>query len=258
MTFWSISSAAIGVRDAGDPAPRPGPGRRRRAAGRGRAGRGSRRHLGVGDQLAGRGAAQVGVVRSARPAAAAPGRAAAAAGSRRVGERAVEPEVHVHHQVRRRSRGTGACRGPRRAPAPARRGASARSANRPCGLDTSTGSPANRRRCSRASRWTCGPRASGIISVGRQGAAAAAGALVLGEHVDAALVARLAGERGGEERLDDLRGLVRACACARRWPTTLASLCWRARVAVSTLQASAQRTPGPCSRRSARRCRSRR
>src|SRR6478609_2510528 len=73
-------------------------------------------------------------------------------------------------------------------------------ANRPCGLLTPSGCPVKSSPNARASRWTVWPSGT---SGGR-----AARRLVGGELVDPALVARVAAERLGEERVDELDGLV--------------------------------------------------
>src|SRR5690606_8747408 len=73
-------------------------------------------------------------------------------------------------------------------------------ANRPCGLLTASASPVNSSPNARARRWTVWP--SGTSGGG------AARPLVRRELVDPALVARVAAERLGEERVDELDGLV--------------------------------------------------
>ena len=195
--------------------------------------------LGVGEQLAGGGAAQVRVVRRRRSSASAPG-----PGLRGrqpvVGEPPVQAQVHVHDERRVRSGGTGACRAPPPTRAPARRPAPRSSRSGPAGW---TPRPAARRSGGCAGRRAgggCGLRASARCR------AAAAGCRCVRSRRPCRCAAGGAGRR---ENGVDTNASASAAASSRlcmRAPmaTTWASLCWRPSFAVSTLQASAHRMPG--------------
>ena len=134
-------------------------------------------------------------------------------------------------------------------PARCRRAARADSANRPCGLLTATVRPAKCSRTAVARRWRVCP--SGISAepagpVPERGLRAAAG----GCRSSRSRRACRSGGRAAPRRCRRWRGRPRRSgSCPRRvcirppTETTLASLCSRARTAVSSLHTSAARTP---------------
>ena len=237
---------------AADPLPGPRPGRRPRAAGPGRAGRrapsrcsrvtGRRRWRRAGRRTT-RGPAPASAWTSRSRTWPTGAGTPSASRARRTCRRGRGGRART---VVRRSRRTGACRTTRRRRAPGRRAARRSRRSGPAGCSTRTGGRRRRRRASPASRRRVCP--SGIRSRGCR----PAGGLGQRRQVAGALVAASCPIRrtcrsspvNGVARKTSTKRVMSSTECIRPpTETTLASLCSRARLAVSSDQASAQRTP---------------